>query len=49
MGMEGTSLEAIQEGGTMVRRNIENKEMSLEISEERRTSKSEKFERIFNF
>ena len=33
----------------MVMRNIDNKELSSEISEERRTSKSEKFERIFNF
>ena len=47
--MERTMLEGIQEGETMVRRNIEKKEMSSEISYERRTVKSEKFETIFNF
>ena len=45
MEIERNMLEGMQEGAIMLRRNNEKKEMS----DERRTSKSEKFERIFNF
>ena len=49
LGMERNLLKGLQEEVTMVMRNNENQELSSEISEEIRTSKSEKFERIFNF
>ena len=45
MEIERKILEGMQEGEIMVRRNNAKKE----VSDERRTSKSEKFERIFNF